>query len=51
MRKMFEYKWRSIKLEEHILNCTEQEICNMSYMNLNQKLKFNVYCMKKDTAM
>ena len=29
------------KLEEHMLRCIEQNICNISYMHPNKKIKFN----------
>ena len=29
------------KLEEHMLRCIEQKVCNISYMQPNQKIKFN----------
>ena len=36
------------KLEEHMLRCIEQKVCNISYMNPNQKIKFNDWYMKID---
>ena len=34
------------KLEEHMLRCIEQKVCNISYMRPNQKIKFNDWYMK-----
>ena len=34
------------KLEEHMLRCIEQTVCNISYMQPNQKIKFNDWYMK-----
>ena len=39
------------KLEEHMLRCIEQKVCNISYMQPNQKIKFNDWYMKKDPAI
>ena len=39
------------KLEEHMLRCIEQKVCNISYMNPNQKIKFNDLYMKIDPPM
>ena len=39
------------KLEEHMLGCIEQKVCNISYMHPNQKIKFNDWCMKIDPPM
>ena len=39
------------KLEEHMLRCIEQKVCNISYMNPNQKIKFNDCYMKIDPPM
>ena len=39
------------KLEEHLLRCIEQKVCNISYMHPNQKIKFNVWCMKIDPPL
>ena len=39
------------KLEEHMLRCIEQKVCNISYMNPNQKIKFNDWYMKIDPPM
>ena len=36
------------KLEEHVLRCIEQKVCNISYMQPNQKIKFNDWYMKID---
>ena len=36
------------KLEEHMLRCIEQKVCNISYMNPNQKIKFYDWYMKMD---
>ena len=36
------------KLEEHMLRCIEQKVCNISYMQPNQKIKFNDWYMKID---
>ena len=36
------------KLEEHMLRCIEQKVCNISYMHPNQKIKFNDWYMKID---
>ena len=34
-----------------MLRCIEQEVCNISYMNPNQKIKFNDWYMKIDPPM
>ena len=39
------------KLEEHMLRCIEQEVCSISYMQPNQKIKFNDWYMKIDPPM
>ena len=39
------------KLEEHMLRCIEQKVCNLSYMQPNQKIKFNDWYMKIDPPM
>ena len=39
------------KLEEHMLRCNEQKVCNISYMQPNQKIKFNDWYMKIDPPM
>ena len=39
------------KLEEHMLRCIEQKVCNISYMQPNQKIKFNEWYMKIDPPM
>ena len=39
------------KLEEHMLRCIEQKVCNISYMSPNQKIKFNDWYMKIDPPM
>ena len=39
------------KLEEHMLRCIEQKVCNVSYMHPNQKMKFNDWYMKIDPPM
>ena len=39
------------KLEEHMLRCIEQKVCNISYMHPNQKIKVNDWYMKKDQPM
>ena len=36
------------KLEEHMLKCIEQKLCNISYMQPNQRIKFNDWYMKID---
>ena len=36
------------KLEEHMLRCIEQKVCNISYMQPNQKIKFNDWFTKID---
>ena len=40
-----------IKLEEHMLRCIEQKVCNISYMQPNQKIKVNDWDMKIDPPM
>ena len=39
------------KLEEHMLRCIEQNVCNISYMHPNQKIKINDWYMKIDPPM
>ena len=39
------------KLEEHMLSCIEQKVCNISYMQPNQKIKFNDWYIKIDPPM
>ena len=39
------------KLEEHMLRCIEQKVCNISYMQPNQKIKFNDWYMTIDPPM
>ena len=39
------------KLEEHMLRCIEQKVCNISYMQPNQKIKLNDWYMKIDPPM
>ena len=39
------------KLEEHMLSCIEQKVCNISYMQPNQKINFNDWYMKIDPPM
>ena len=39
------------KLEEHMLRCIEQKVCNISYMQPNQKIKFNDWYMRIDPPM
>ena len=39
------------KLEEHMLRCIEQKVCNISYMHPNQKINFNDWYMKIDPAL
>ena len=39
------------KLEEHMLRCIEQKVCNISYMDPNQKIKYNDWYMKTDPPM
>ena len=36
------------KLEEHMLRCIEQKVCNISYMHPNRKIKCNDWYMKID---
>ena len=31
-----------------MLSCIEQEVCNKSFLNPNQKMKFNDYSTKRD---
>ena len=38
-------------LEEHMLRCIEQKVCNISYMQPNQKIKFSDWYMKIDPPM
>ena len=39
------------KLEEQMLRCIEQKVCNISYMQPNQKIKINDWYMKIDPPM
>ena len=39
------------KLEEHMLRCIEQKVCNISNMHPNQKIKFNDWYMIIDPPM
>ena len=39
------------KLEEHMLRCIEQKVCNISYMHPNQKMKFSDWYMKIEPPM
>ena len=39
------------KLEEHMLRCIEQKVCNISYMQPNQKIKFTDWYMRIDPPM
>ena len=39
------------KLEEHIIRCIQQKVCNISYMQPNQKIRFNDWYMKIDPPM
>ena len=39
------------KLEEHMLGCIQQKVCNISYMQPKQKIKFNDWHMKIDPPM
>ena len=39
------------KLEEHMLRCIEQKVCDISYMHPNQKIKLNDWYMKTDPPM
>ena len=39
------------KLEKHMLRCIEQKVCHISYMQPNQKIKFNDWYMKIDPPM
>ena len=39
------------KLEEHMLSCIEQKVCNISYMQPNQKIKYNDWYLKTDPPM
>ena len=39
------------KLEEHMLRFIEQKVCNISYMQPDQKIKFNDWYMKIDPPM
>ena len=39
------------KLEEHMLKCIERKVCNISYLQPNQKIKFNDWYMKIDPPM
>ena len=40
-----------LKLEEHMLRCIEQKVCNISYMQPDQKIKFNDWYMQIDPPM
>ena len=37
-----------IKLEEHMIGCIEQKVCNITYKHPNQKIKFNDWYIKID---
>ena len=50
-RRCFNTYGDQSKLEEHMLRCIEQKVCNISYMQPNQKIKFNDWYMKKDPPM
>ena len=39
------------KLEEHMLRCIEQKVCNISYMQPSQTIKFNDCYMKLEPPM
>ena len=39
------------KLEDHMLRFIEQKVCNISYLQPNQKIKFNDWYMKIDPPM
>ena len=39
------------KLEEHMLRCIEQKVCNITYMHPTQKIKFKDWYMKIDPPM
>ena len=39
------------KNEENLSRCIEQEVCNVFYMHLNQKIKFNDNYMKIEPPM
>ena len=39
------------KLEEHMLRCIEQKVCNISYLHSNQKINFNDWYMNIDPPM
>ena len=39
------------KLDERMLRCIEQKVCNISYMHPNQKIKFNDWYLKIDPPM
>ena len=39
------------KLEEHMLRCIEQKVCNISYMQPNQKIKFKDWYVKIEPPM
>ena len=39
------------KLEENMLRCIEQKVCNISKMHPNQNIKFNDWYMKIDPPM
>ena len=50
-RRCLNFYGDQTKLEEHILGCIEQKVCNISYMHPNQKMKFNDWYMKIDPPM
>ena len=39
------------KLEEHTLRCIEQNVCNITYMQPNQEIKFKDWYLKIDPPM
>ena len=39
------------KLEEHMLRCIEQKVCNVSFMHPSQRLSFNGWYMKIDPPL
>ena len=45
---MSQYIWRSNKIEENMLRCKEEEVCNRSDMPVNTKVKVKAWFMKKD---
>ena len=49
-RRLYTYRDQT-KLEEHMLRCIEQKVCNISFMHPNQKIKFNDWYMKIDPPM